>query len=342
MSELRQSLASKEWVIIAPDRQKRPNHVVGRIEKAVVPDQEHDENCPFCPNNHDRFPLEVTQELPGDDGIWLTRSIENKYKVLDNFEGCPTFAEPFEEAGIYRKLKGCGSHEVFIETNRHNQTIVDFSKDHLASLFRLYVERYRAFQKNPNNLISFIFKNYGALAGQTQPHSHSQIVGSRVVPLYLRSLISEAERHFDNVGSCVFCDVITFEKKEQVRMVLENDHFVAFVPYAAGSEHETWILPKKHKADILNLGEEEIEALADIFQPLLKKYFLAVDNPDFNYVFRLPPYPLSDVPFYHWHIQILPQTKIVGGFSRGTRIPVNTILPEDSARLLRECGPCKS
>ncbi len=340
MSELRQNLASKEWVIIAPARKERPNHVVGGIAKAARPEKEHEASCPFCQGNHERFPLDVEHAINGEDGQWLVRAVQNKYKVLDSFEGCPTFAEPFEEYGIYRKLKGCGSHEVFIETNRHDHSIVDFSKEHLTKLFQLYVQRFAAFQKNPNNLVSFIFKNYGALAGQTQPHSHSQIVGSRVVPQYLRSLLFEAERHFDNVGSCVFCDMIAFEKKDKSRVLLENDHFIAFVPYAAGAEHESWILPKKHRVSILDISDAEIQALANIFHPLLQKYYHSVDNPDFNYVFRLPPYPLSGVPFYHWHIQIIPQTKIIGGFSKGTRIPGNTVLPEESARLLRECDAC--
>lgn len=67
---------------------------------------------------------------------------------------------------------------------------------------------------------------------------------------------------------------------------------------------------------------------------------MAIDNPDFNFVIRTAPSPLSNVPFYHWHIQFLPRTKISGGFERGTRIQVNTILPEESAKRLRECKKC--
>jgi galactose-1-phosphate uridylyltransferase len=58
--------------------------------------------------------------------------------------------------------------------------------------------------------------------------------------------------------------------------------------------------------------------------------------------------PVSDkehdpeCPFCHWHIQLIPRTKIIGGFERGTHIQVNTALPEVSARMLRECRTCET
>lgn len=208
------------------------------------------------------------------------------------------------------------------------------------NILSIYLDRYRKFRENPSNLITIIFKNYGILAGQTQPHSHTQIVGSRVVALYIRSLLREAEKHFDNFGSCVFCDMIQFEKKTKKRLVYENGDYIAFVPFAAGSEHETWILPKWHSAGISEVTGKRLDNFADIFRVILKKFYDAIGNPDFNYVIRTAPYPLSGVPFYHWHIQFLPRTKIIGGFEQGTRIPVNTILPEVSAKMLRECKSC--
>jgi UDPglucose--hexose-1-phosphate uridylyltransferase len=341
MSLFRQNLANKEWVIISPERGKKPNDFLSGITGKPVSKDEYRKDCPFCPGNEEDFAVAEQDRITDKDGKWTVKAIDNRYKVLDKFPTCPAVPDSFSSEGIYQKLEGCGNHEVIIETNKHDKTIIDLSSKELMNILGLYIKRYRFYGENPNNLITTIFKNYGALAGQTQLHSHSQIVGSRVVPAYVRSLLYEAQRHFDQFGSCVFCDIIKFEKKENKRVVYENSDYISFVPFAAGSEHETWILPKTHSATIYDLEDESIASLADCLQTILKKFYHSIGNPNFNYVFRIAPYPLSKVPFYHWYIQILPRTKIIGGFEQATRIPVNTVLPEDSVQMLKSCNICE-
>ena len=340
MSELRQNLATKEWVVISTERGKKPNAVLNKIIGTPVSDKDYDPECPFCPGNETRFPLEERYRKGDAAGNWDVRVIDNKFKILDRFATCPAVPDAFGREGIYQKLEGCGSHELVIDTNKHNRTITDLSENEIRTVLDVYLNRYSAFRKNPNNLITILFKNYGVLAGQTQPHSHTQVVGSRIVPLYTRSLLHEAEKHFDTYGSCVFCDMLTYERDEKTRLVHQNDDFVAFVPYAAGAEHEVWIVPLWHSAGLEDLEGDRLSGLADILHEILNKFRLSIDNPDFNFVVRTAPYALSEVPFYHWHIQIMPRTKILGGFERGTRIQVNTILPEESAHMLRECRVC--
>lgn len=335
MSELRQNLATREWVVIAPERGEKPSSMKSRVIREAVSAEEYDPNCPFCPGNEERFSEVENFRIEDPDGKWQVKAIDNKYKILDAFEGCPIVSEPYETEGIYKKLKGCGSHELIIETNKHNKTIVDMDEYEIKKVIIAFIDRYQAFRKNPNNLITLIFKNYGAMAGQSQIHSHSQIVGSRVVPLYIRSLLREAERYFDDNGTCVFCDMLEYELKEKERLVYQNEDYAVFVPYAAGSEHETWIMPRFHSSCMDALTGNRIDSLANALQIIFRKFNLAIDNPDFNFVIRNAPYPMSNVPFYHHHIQLLPRIKILGGFERGTRIQVNTVLPEVSAKLLR-------
>lgn len=340
MSELRQNLATKEWVIISAERAKKPNAVLHKIIGTPASDKAYDPECPFCPGNEDRFPLEERYRVDDGSGSWIVRTIDNKFKILDRFPTCPVVPDAFEKEGIYHKLSGCGSHELVIDTHKHNKTITDLSRDEIKTIVAVYLNRYTTFQKNPNNLITILFKNYGVLAGQTQPHSHTQVVGSRIIPLYTRSLLHEAERHFDTFGSCVFCDILRYETEQKKRVVYHNDDYLAFVPYAAGAEHEVWIVPKLHKAGLHAMQGQLIDNLADTLQVVLTAFRISLENPDFNFVIRTAPYALSDVPFYHWYIQIMPRTKILGGFERGTRIQVNTIVPEDSARMLRDCTTC--
>lgn len=342
MSELRQNLASKEWVVIATERAKKPISLKTKVVTKPVSDKEYDPECPFCPGNEEKSSVMERFRIEDSNGKWVVRVIDNKYKILDSFDSCncPLIPGAFEKKGIYQRLDGYGSHELVIETNKHNRVIADMTLEEVKNIISAYLNRYKKFKENPNNLITVIFKNYGAMAGQTQPHSHTQIIGSRIVPLHIRYLLHEAEKHFDNYGSCVFCDILHYELKEKIRLIYQNDDYVAFVSYAAGSEHETWIMPKLHNAGLDYMEDKMVDSLSDIVRIVLRKFQMAIDNPDFNFVIRTAPYPLSNVPFYHWHIQFLPRTKISGGFERGTRIQVNTILPEESAKRLRECKKC--
>jgi len=336
MSEIRQNLATREWVIIAPTRSKKPKSLNVDIDKIRASEKPYDSSCPFCPGKEGTSPVEKKFRIDGPQGDWKVRVINNKFKIFAA-DLCSLKPEPFLTEGIYKKLKACGEHELIIETPQHNKTIIDMNEDEVKSIILAIVNRYHSFEKNSGNLITLIFKNYGAMAGQTQIHSHTQIVNSRIVPSYIRLLLNEAQEYFDDNGTCVFCDMLNYELKDGKRLIYENEDYAAFVPYAAGTEHETWIMPKYHGAGLDSLKDERIDRLANILRVVFGKFYAAIKDPDFNFVIRNAPYPLAGVPFYHWHIQLLPRTKIVGGFERGTRIPVNTIYPEESAKLLREC-----
>jgi UDPglucose--hexose-1-phosphate uridylyltransferase len=339
MSEFRQNLASKEWVIIAPERGKKPRPMEkGGEENEGQPRPVYDPDCPFCPGNHERFPSVERHRVPSGAQDWAVRVMDNKFKLLDSFSASPARPGAYDVDGIYRRLPGCGSHELVIETPRHDLTMADLPEQALRDVISVYLARYAAFPENPNNLLTVIFKNFGLGAGQSQPHAHSQIVGSRVVPLHIRNLLREAERHFDTVGTCVFCDILDHELAEGTRIVCENADYVALVPYAAAVEHETWIVPREHRAGLDRVTGRKVDTLARIMRSVLTRFRLALGSLDFNFVFRTPTYPLADVPFFHWHIRFIPRMKTTGGFEQGTRIHVNTIAPEHSAGLLRDCG----
>ena len=120
------------------------------------------------------------------------------------------------------------------------------------------------------------------MAGQTQIHSHTQIVNSRIVPSYIRLLLNQAQEYFDDNGTCVFCDMLSYELKDGKRLIYENGDYAAFVPYAAGTEHETWIMPKDHGAGLDSLKDERIDRLANILRAVFRKFYAAIKDPDFK------------------------------------------------------------
>ncbi len=54
MSELRQNFATKEWVVIAIERARRPEEMASRRERKAV--DSFVPTCPFCPGNEKLTP----------------------------------------------------------------------------------------------------------------------------------------------------------------------------------------------------------------------------------------------------------------------------------------------
>jgi UDPglucose--hexose-1-phosphate uridylyltransferase len=332
MSELRQNIATREWVVIAPERLKgkklvkTPNPLLNTIP-------EYEENCPFCPGNEKRF-IHIETDVILENNKWTVRGTENKYKIFRKNESVGL--KEFKREGIYLHYEGDGEHELVIESTKHNRSFAVMNQNEVENIIEMYLKRFNDLRKNPNNLLTMIFKNNGPLAGASQVHPHSQIVSLRVIPNYLRNLLQEAVRYFDTQGVCVFCKIIEFELKEQKRIVFENNEFAAFVPYAASAPYEVCIIPKKHDSVFRDTTDSEASGLAECLRVVMNKIYSLLSNPDYNLVLRNPPYTLSGVLFYHWHIQVIPRLVRPGGFELGTRMNVNVVSPEKAAQELRD------
>jgi len=332
MSELRQNLATREWVVIAPERLKgkslikEPNRLLD-----VLP--EYEESCPFCPGNEKKF-IHIQKDLIMKNNEWTVKGIENKYRIFKKYDDAGL--KEFNNEGIYLNYEGYGEHELVIEHNKHNKSFAVMENIEVENVIEMYLRRFNDLKKNPNNQLTMIFKNNGIFAGASQKHPHSQIVSLRVIPNYLRTLLDEATRYFDNHGICVFCKIIEYEKKEQKRIVFENSEFNSFVPYAASTPYEVCILPKKHDSVFRDTTSNEVTCLAECLKITMNKIYKCLSNPDYNLILRNPPYSLAGVLFYHWHIQIIPRISKPGGFELGTRMNVNVVYPEKAAEDLRK------
>lgn len=336
MSELRQNLATRQWVIVAPDRLKgKPFQP--HVNPLVDTWEEYEENCPFCPGNEERYPNVELDRIPSDDDCgWKALCVENKYKIMSDQPDCPIAPSEFAKDGIYYKFKGCGHHDLVIESPIHNKTFATMTQEEAEPSIVLYSRRYKELEKNPNNLLTIIFKNHGIKSGASQKHPHSQIIASRVVPNHLRNLMEESQRYFDNEGVCVHCKIVNFELKNRTRIVYENERFVSFSPYAAPVPFQLDLYPKKHHSHFGELDKEHIRDLADCLRNTMKKLYVRLSNPDFNLIFRNPPYQDTNVPYCHWFIQIGPHCITPGGFEIGSRMHVNVLPPEMAAEELRE------
>ncbi len=329
-SEVRQNKATKEWVIYAPARRKRPRDFREHdAERKSLPP--HDKECPFCPGNESMLPR-IIMEFPAPErNTWGTRVVPNKYPALTPGEDIRRYNQ-----GIYLTMPGYGRHEVIIESPRHDQDIAQMSPEEVGVIIETYHKRYVDLMHEHGNMMAIIFRNHGSRAGTSLIHPHSQLVVTSMVPRYIRWREEEAQRYFDEWGRCVFCDILTFEIEDRRRVILENDSFVAFIPFAAEVPFEIWIMPKEHRADFGNISDAEKTDLAPALRFCLARLRGKLADPDYNYVINTSARYRADEPQLHWYLQILPRLTTRAGFEIGSGININPSLPERDADFLTE------
>lgn len=328
MPEIRQNIATQEWVVIATERAKRPEDFIRTHENKKVLSA-YVETCPFCPVNEHLAPPE-TFSLKDKAGKWLVRSIPNKFSALSS-DG----ELVHQEEGIKRRMIGVGIHEVIIETSKHNLTTALLNDQQVGNILKIYKHRYLEALNDKRVESVIIFKNHGPAAGTSLEHPHSQIIATPVVPSQIRTRIEKAMRYYDDRRRCVFCEMINEEIKLQERIISESSDFVAFIPYAALSPFHIWILPKRHISCFPQIDEAEMMDLACLLKIILKKIYLGLDNPDFNYVIRSLPGQVKKNAYFHCYISVIPRVTKTAGFELGSGMFINTALPEKSAEFLR-------
>lgn len=332
MSQLRQNLATKEWVIIASERARRPEDFVERARPRCHERPVHDERCPFCPGQEDQSE-EVLRESDGNGG-WRARLVKNRFPALQP-EGDPERRHD----GHLRSSTGFGYHEVLIETPRHHGCPATESEGQLALALSLLQLRGRQLADDHRLEHLIFFKNHGPRAGSSLAHAHGQLAALPVVPFGVRVRAEEARRHLDNTGRCVWCEIVQAELEQGERVVAQNERFVVFIPYAAYSPFHLWVVPRRHESSFLRATPEEMVDLAAALRRVLRKLYVGLGDPDFNWVLRTAPLRDEGRDSFHWYIAIVPRVSTSAGFELGTGMFINPSLPEESAAFLRSIDP---
>jgi len=328
MSEFRQNIATGEWVIIAPERRQRPDDYSRSRLSSDEQQETHSATCPFCKGNEAMCKEPVYEIVEGKD--WLLRVIPNIYAAVS------TQVDPKRvREGLHLKAGGYGIADVLIESPLHNADLSSLSMRQIEEIIKAYRYRYNEMSNDPSINIVNIFRNHGASAGASLKHPHSQIIGCLVAPPHVTDQIDYAKHEYNTWGTCVYCAMIEDELAQQLRMVQETQHFVAFCPYASKSPYEIRIFPKRHCSVFGSINAEEEADMAQILKVVLQRLKLLLGDPDYNFYIRSVTTCDGLVQFYHWYLTIIPRTSHFAGFELGTGIYINTSSPEICAEELR-------
>jgi len=342
MSELRYDPMRKTWVIIATERGMRPINVQRREH---VRNSTTEMVCPFCPGNENRTPPEIMAirdpGSPPNGPGWKVRVIPNKFPAL-------TIESPQERfgKGIYDVVSGFGAHEVIVETPDNTMQMADFSLSHLREVFGVYRSRLRDLMRDVRFRYIMIFKNHGSEAGASLCHSHSQLIAIPVTPSLVAIELASVRDYYRLKERCMMCDLIHQELEDGERMVINEEKFIVFAPFASNFPFELRIVPKKHNHDFSLVDDDTLVHLAAVVKEVLGRLRKVLDDPPYNFILHTAPpmthrvgkpyYWSSIGDDYHWHLELIPRLTMIAGFEWGTGFQINPTSPEDASRFLRE------
>ncbi|MFC1953781.1 galactose-1-phosphate uridylyltransferase [Chloroflexota bacterium] len=331
MSELRQDPTTREWVILAPERARRPQQTSTKKRVSKIPDW--DESCPFCPGNEEQTPDEVFRVAASSgDSNWDLRVVPNRFAALTP-ESNDT---RIEEGLLTRGMNGFGVHEVIIESPSHSTPMALMSYEQVEKVLTAYQQRYNTLKKDSHIKFITIFKNHGPESGTSLVHPHSQLVATPIMTPYYHRRFDVAVDYYSDNGRCLSCDVLKNELEKGERIVAETGQFVVVHPYASRSPYETWIVPKAHCSSFGLSPEEHRAELAMVLKDSLLGLYRELDNPAFNLMVDTTVTEDEENPYYHWHIKIVPRLGLIAGFEIGSGIYITSALPEDTAKQARQ------
>jgi UDPglucose--hexose-1-phosphate uridylyltransferase len=247
-----------EWVQVSPHRMKRPWQ--GQVEKAP-PDNRpaYDPNCYLCPGNG-RASGETNPDYTG------TFVFPNDFAAL--LSDVPSAGKPAHPLLQSQAVQGVC--RVMCFSPRHDLTLPVMSLPEIRGVVDTWAaqtaelgQTYRWVQ---------IFENKGAIMGCSNPHPHGQIWTLDTLPNEPFAEDRAQKRYMEENGRSLLIDYVKLELEQQERIVVQNAHWLAVVPYWAVWPFELLLLPRRHVLRLPDLDDAERNALADILKKMLTKY----------------------------------------------------------------------
>ncbi len=319
MSELRWNPIAEEWVATATHRQDR----------TFMPPANY---CPICPTKPGGFPTEV----PAETYEYVV--FENKFPSFKREAGEPAV----EGTDLFPVRPSTGICEVVLYSPVHNTTLADRTVTEIERLVRVWTDRYQELGNRPEIDYVFIFENKGEAIGVTLHHPHGQIYAFSFIPPKVEKELSSQAKHHAKTGRCLHCDVLAEELRDGRRIVAENEHFVAVIPFYARYPYELHLYPKAHLPSLMEFGAPERRDFARMLKTVMKKY-------DGLFGFSLPymmvmhqqPTDGKEHPGSHFHVEFYPpnrtaqKLKFLAGCESGAGTFINDTLPEEKAAEMR-------
>ncbi|MER6139305.1 galactose-1-phosphate uridylyltransferase [Streptomyces sparsogenes] len=276
------------------------------------------DECPLCPSREGRH-----SEIPAADYDVVV--FENRFPSL---------------AG------DSGRCEVVCFTSDHDASFADLTVDQAALVLEAWTDRTAELAQLPSVEQVFCFENRGKEIGVTLGHPHGQIYGYPFTTPRTQLMLRSLAEHRERTGRNLFDDVVADERADGRRVVLEGEHWIAFVPYAAHWPYEVHLYPKRRVPDLRELDEGARTEFPQMYLELLKRFdrIFGPDEPPTPYIaaWHQAPFSLADRGEFALHLELFTirrtsgKLKFLAGSESGMNVFINDVPPEAAAERLRE------
>lgn len=325
----------REWVLVSPHRTQRPWQ--GQTETTAQPTLlQYDPECYLCPGNK-RAGGHIT------DNYRSTYVFDNDFAALK--PDVPQFHSDLEDKGLLIAETESGICRVICFSPRHDLTLAKMDVPSIREVVDVWAEQTDELGSRDDIGYVQIFENRGAMMGASNPHPHCQVWASRSLPDEQVLELAAQKAYLAEHGTPLLPAYLDLELAAADRLVVQNDHFVALVPFWAVWPFETIVLPRTRVARLTDLDGAARDGLADILQQLTSTYDRVFDT-SFPYSMGLHPAPPDgeNHPEWQFHLHFYPpllRSATVRKFMVGFELlasPQRDITPESAAETLRQAA----
>ncbi len=319
-----------EWLLVSPHRLQRPwQGQVEATEQEQLPD--YDPECYLCPGNA----RANDNRNPNYTGPFV---FDNDFAALT-----PVSDVEAGQDALFRMRPESGRCRVICYTERHDLRLATMSIDSICDALGAMIDEFRNLDREPDIGYVQLFENRGAMMGCSNAHPHAQVWATANLPTEPAKELQAQRDYHERHGTSLLVDYLQAELERGERVIVDNDQFVAVVPYWAIWPYEALLLPRRQVAAPDELDADEIRGLAVALKAVLGGYdtLFATSAP---YSLGIHARPSDGQPHPEWqlHVHIYPpllrsatvRKHLVGFEMLG--MPQRDLTPEVAAAALRK------
>ena len=332
--EMRRDPLTGDWIPMASHRMNR----------TFLPAAD---SCPLCPARPDATYSDG--EVPDTD--YDVAVFENRFPALMRIPGV-TLDDGWhvDDEPLWPALPAAGRCEVVCFSSDHTSSFADLTPTRVRTIIEAWADRTTELSALPGIQQVFCFENRGKEIGVTLPHPHGQIYAFPYLTPRTQAMLREAAAYRERTGGNLLADVVAAERRAGTRVILDTEHWTAYVPAAARWPVEVHLAPHRDVPDLPSLTDAERDDLAVTYLELLRRLDRFFVEPDGTLI------PLPYIAGWHQavvsegrelgrlHLQVFSvlraagKLKYLAGVESGMAAWISDTTPERVASRLQELG----
>lgn len=213
---------------------------------------------------------------------------ENRFPSLMAVPGVEDVLTHADGEELWPVRPAAGRCEVICFSSDPSASLGTVSPRRMRTIVEAWADRTRALGALPGIEQVFAFENRGKEIGVTLHHPHGQIYAFPYLTPRTQAMLGQARAHADRTGRLLGRDVLDAELRHGQRVVLESEHWVAYVPFAARWPVEVHLVPRRDVPDLPALTDAERADLSVTYLELLRLLDLFFVDPTSGAPLALP------------------------------------------------------